>query len=373
MNTPSQIPSSTAAQIYRALEDVEHAEFGEMGGHLYVARDATGQIKALDQKGSAASLREITKWVKEALNSSELNNDQKAQMLERYKGVLNRFKFKVDWSFPASVVAFFRGQTWAASEAEAMIVLKLHELGYESEERNAGGYHMRGKFENNRLIEGIRRHTSGLIEKGHFQNDHLEGPGISCSFSNFNPTFQDGEFVKGQFVKGTKTAMYSDSNLRVVYKGSFDEKGALFGKGTKIVNGDVYEGNFTNGVINGPGKVTWYREIYEGHFRDIEGTLTWTVTKTKHTALAKFLKWIGTPGIVSGDTKAAGKYEEKITQPGTVWEGTFVNGKLKGEVKITLPDGRVGEGYFDDKGMCNSVIIPITAAERNMIRRSKWY
>lgn len=90
------------------------------------------------------------------------------------------------------------------------------------------------------------------------------------------------------------------------------------GQGTMTYeNGDVYTGNFTEGVHEGQGKMTYADGcIYEGNFRRNrphgQGTMTY--------------------------------------KNGDVYEGTWYDGQKKGQVEMTYANGSKSIGYYNSEG-----------------------
>ena len=80
-------------------------------------------------------------------------------------------------------------------------------------------------------------------------------------------------------------------------------------------NGDKYEGEILNGLLNGKGKYTWANgDVYEGDFSN---------------------------NLMHGK----GKF---IYINGNVYEGDFAKGKYEGHGKLTYASGKVEEGNFKD-------------------------
>lgn len=78
-------------------------------------------------------------------------------------------------------------------------------------------------------------------------------------------------------------------------------------------NGDKYEGEILNGLLNGKGKYTWANgDVYEGDFSN---------------------------NLMHGKGKI-------VYVNGNIYEGDFVNGKYEGHGKLIYADGRVEEGSF---------------------------
>ena len=129
--------------------------------------------------------------------------------------------------------------------------------------------------------------------------------------------------------KGLVQAMDSKGNIKkndkgfIIFKDIYgnyidnpDEYMGFTGEGTETLsNGDVYEGNYVNGVWHGIGKHTQANGcIYEGDF-------------------------------VEGRYHGKGKF----TWPdGATYEGDFINGYFHGRGKVTFADGYVAERNFKD-------------------------
>lgn len=154
--------------------------------------------------------------------------------------------------------------------------------------------------------------------------------------------FFDGEIWEGEF---------KDGKLNGPGK-KISDRQVLFGKGTMfeiLGRGTIREGEFKNCMLNGPGKIM---------HRD--GTIEEGECLNDYLVKGKQIHPNGTidegefnMGVYHGWMHGQGK---RIHPSGEIEEGEFIDGRLNGKGIITCPDGTIYEGDHL-KGMSSSVKI----------------
>ena len=148
--------------------------------------------------------------------------------------------------------------------------------------------------------------NNGFFIEGNFIDDELDGFGKTV---NINGEMYEGEFKQG-IREGRGKLILSNEDR---FEGNF-VKGKLEGYGKFISkDGEVYEGEFINGIPNGKGYKK-YKDFseYEGNF-----------TNGKENGFG-IKKW----------------------KNGEIYEGEFLDGLKSGKGKHSFKDGQKYEGYF---------------------------
>jgi hypothetical protein len=156
-------------------------------------------------------------------------------------------------------------------------------------------------------------------DEGEFVDHLLNGKGKRTDLNN---CIEEGEFLKGKFIKGSKT----------------------------LLNDGLAEGNFKNGKLHGQGKITWLKTqpkmvIKEGQFdhdRLIKGT---AIDHCGNMSEGDFDAYIPEKILKGKITFANGQIEE----------GHFFHGKLDGNGKRTYPNGSIEEGIFQNGTLIQAV------------------
>lgn len=147
---------------------------------------------------------------------------------------------------------------------------------------------------------------------------------------------RNGEVLEGRYVNGEVDGKGVFTKEGFVYEGDFVHSKKL-GKGKLETNGLKYEGDVKDGKFNGQGKLEFKRQghMYEGDFKE-----------SKLTGKGKF-SWnngdLYEGEMTDGKMNGYGIYKYK---DGTLYEGNFVNGIKEGQGRITYPNGKVFEGEF---------------------------
>ena len=147
------------------------------------------------------------------------------------------------------------------------------------------------------------------------------------------------------------------------YEGERDEQNRRHGVGKAVLgNGDVYEGEYFEGVRQGRGRYTWtngnvYVGEYHGGVKSGQGTLVykngavysgqWAEDRRHGEGKYKYPNgdvYVGAwaKGVKHGD----GRYRYKAT--GTVYTGQWVGGQQQGQGQLVLPNDVRYVGEFSD-------------------------
>lgn len=155
--------------------------------------------------------------------------------------------------------------------------------------------------------------------------------------------FADGVEYTGNWVDGKRHGAGVQRWIKaapgglVRYEGEFKEN-MLDGRGTlTFENGTVYDGEFRNGLRHGQGRQTFadggvYEGSWDANKRSGFGTLKFP-SSTNPNATVRYV------GNFSND--APGGRGAMEFQNGGKHEGTFLNGRPDGQVRVTRPDGSV--------------------------------
>lgn len=165
---------------------------------------------------------------------------------------------------------------------------------------------------------GVRSGSNGVITKGNFVNDALEGPGEAIVTTGSGKGHYFGPFVDNQCT----------------------------GQQGKFVfdNGDCYQGGFLNGDFHGNGELQFFEKgKYEGKFVNNKQTVG------KYTYLdGKFYEG----PFVNGLPQGKGKKTDPST--GIYYTGGFLNGMEHGYGELRSPDRVIFRGNFSMGQMVTS-------------------
>jgi len=202
-----------------------------------------------------------------------------------------------------------------------------------------------GEYKNS-LRDGIGNFVdpkAGYTYIGEFKNNMFNGQGREVFTSDAAPgACYEGTFVDGQKhgkgksscpVKGTRDGDW----VRNVFEGQ--------GKAT-LPDGYEYIGQFRNNESDGWGRaVEPDGTVYEGQW--IDSSRHGKGKQKYGPFVAGFANQVFKRECRRFSDGFAG-VEFSIHEPGTVYEGEFVNGKEHGSGKLTAPHGRVIEGTWDN-------------------------
>ena len=182
------------------------------------------------------------------------------------------------------------------------------------------------------------KHGYGILTTPHYE---LKGSWRKNDFTGWGrKSMRNGEMMEGKFIKGK-----------------------LNGKGIYKKPSCIYEGEFLDSKKNGKGELRTQKYIYKGDFNndqfDGEGTIEFLEEGSKYTG--NFVKneicgkgifeWKN-GDVYEGDMKKGkmdgfGKF---IFNDGKIYEGEYKNGIKQGKGKLIYPGNRIYDGYFD-KGL----------------------
>jgi len=167
--------------------------------------------------------------------------------------------------------------------------------------------------------------------------------------------WEDGKLLF-EYSEGVRTSVYSCRKARTWYhcpngdkQKPLDGGNLVFNKNSKAheregkwamhyVHGDVFEGNYKNGLIDGFGKYTWVSgSVYEGNY--------------KNDAQNGFGKYTWVSGnVYEGNYKnnAQNGYGKMTWSNGDIYEGNYKNGLKDGFGKYTWVAGHIYEGNWKD-------------------------
>jgi hypothetical protein len=148
---------------------------------------------------------------------------------------------------------------------------------------------------------------------------------------------RNGEMLEGRFTNGRVNGKGIFLTVKGnKYVGDFVNN-KLHGKGKLTTKHIQYSGEFKNNKMDGKGKMIFNNgHQYEGEFRDNEingkGKFTWQNGDVYEGMMLR------------GKMNGYGKYTYAAN--GQIFEGQFVNGVKRGDGKITYPSGKIYEGKF---------------------------
>lgn len=171
--------------------------------------------------------------------------------------------------------------------------------------------------------------TSAFFRKGTWRNDKFTG---WCIESRRNGEIFEGKFVNGLINgKGKYT-----NNKGYKYIGDFINS-ERNGKGILTTKNFIYNGGFVKNRMEGKGKIEYLNEghKYEGDFENNEingnGKFIWKNGDVYEGKMA------------NGRMDGYGKYTYKN---GIIYEGDYVEGIKQGTGKLIYPDGKIYKGEF---------------------------
>lgn len=205
----------------------------------------------------------------------------------------------------------------------------------DGERHCADGDVEKGHFVDGALKEGTRSRANGDVEKGTFCDGLLHGKG-SCTYGDDGSTYVGG-FKRGK-KHGNGTMAYAEGDT---YNGGFvDDRQNGEGR-LQQSNGDWYEGTFKDHLMNGPGEAYLQNQRYVGEFKhhkfNGKGTLEDSL------------------GTYEGEMRNDLRHGEgtQVDPDGGIQTGTWVHGRLHGEVLYTEPGGRQIQRYvLEDRTFC---------------------
>ena len=180
--------------------------------------------------------------------------------------------------------------------------------------------------------------TPQYILKGTWRNDEFTGWGIKC--------MRNGEIFEGKFINGNLNGKGIYKNGDNIYEGDFinNERN---GKGKLVTEKYNYIGEFKNNKLEGQGEIEFFEDgqKYEGSFKNNEingkGIYKWKNGDVYEGEMK------------NGKMNGKGKYNYN---DGKIYEGDYINDIKEGKGKITFPDGRSYEGKFKNGELDGEII-----------------
>ena len=171
--------------------------------------------------------------------------------------------------------------------------------------------------------------TPFFVRIGQWRFGQFTGWGRECR--------RNGEVLEGRFTNGRINGKGIFTTTKGnKYIGDFVNN-RLHGKGKLTTKTIQYSGDFKNNKMDGMGKIIFNNgHQYEGEFRENEingkGKFTWQNGDTYEGIMAR------------GKMNGFGKYT--YASNGQIYEGEFIDGVKRGDGKITYPSGKIYEGKF---------------------------
>jgi hypothetical protein len=190
-----------------------------------------------------------------------------------------------------------------------------------------------GEFKNGEFSgHGVyKSKPNAIIYRGEFKNDLRNGMGFLYSKGGM----LYGEYKNDRLIRGTGKRRFGESDSTM--EGDFENEKLKYGKRT-WPNGDTYVGAFDkNGDIDdGKGVFTWASGWkYDGEYKD--GLMH---------GFGVFTSPDGS--VFEGQFKNDKKHKGTLTSPdGSVYKGYFKNNKKHGRGHLTLSNGTVSIGNFN--------------------------
>ena len=220
------------------------------------------------------------------------------------------------------------------------------------------GDHYEGEWKNGRFNgKGTLTYADGSVYEGEFVDDKKNGEGTY--------TKADGTVVTENWIYGKKveTLTLEDGTYTGgVTDGKPDGQGKM-----EYTNGQVYEGEWKNGVRSGQGThTTSSGNVYVGEWKDDkmegQGTYTWPNGSSYEGEFADgHFNGQGTKKWEDGSVYVGEWKNDQLDGQGTmkwadgrVYVGGWKEGKCNGQGTLTYADGRVYEGEWKDDKLVNS-------------------
>ena len=167
-----------------------------------------------------------------------------------------------------------------------------------------------------------------MIRIGTWRNNEFTGWGREI--------MESGEIFEGKFIKGKINGKGIYKKDSIFYIGNF-KNSIKDGKGEIFTNDYHYVGNFINDNCDGKGRIDIYNEaIYEGNFEDGKisgyGVYKWLNGQSYEGEMKN--------GIMDG-------YGKLIYENGIIYEGYFKNGKIDGRGTLSNKEGNIYKGKFN--------------------------
>ena len=188
----------------------------------------------------------------------------------------------------------------------------------------------KGDINSNKEKHGFGKYISPTIKRiGMWRRDKFNGWGREIK--------KNGDIYEGKFVNGQLNGkgIYKNNNNKTTYIGDFLNS-KRHGKGEFYSNDFHYKGDFYDNKFEGKGKIEIYKEgEYEGDFKDNlfegKGMLKWKDGRFYIGELSK--------GKMNG-------YGEETNTDGSIYKGNFVDGVKEGHGQFISPEGKTFDVEF---------------------------
>ena len=194
--------------------------------------------------------------------------------------------------------------------------------------------------------------TSKYIMKGTWRNDQFTGWGIKC--------LRNGDIYEGKFINGELNGKGIFKNGKNIYEGEFIN-GERHGFGDFTTETYHYKGEFKNNKMDGKGEIDFYEDSqrYEGTFS--ENNITGKgIYKWKNGDIYEgYMK--------NGKRNGKGIYTQ---HNGKIYEGEYINDIQEGKGKLIYPEGKTFEGNFVN-GKLEGVVLYTENDKTNKVIFSK--
>ena len=202
-------------------------------------------------------------------------------------------------------------------------------LNNKDDPENLEIYEGETNFENLKHGFGILT-TPSYILKGSWRKGEFTGWGKKY--------FRNGDVLEGKFLNGELNGKGIFKNKNNIYVGDFIN-GKRCGKGDLTTEKYHYKGDFKNNKFEGYGIIEFLIEghRYEGYFEnnEINGK---GIYKWKNGDIYE-------GEMKNGKMNGKGKYSYI---DGKIYEGEYLEGIKEGKGKLTYPDGKSFDGYFEN-------------------------
>ena len=188
----------------------------------------------------------------------------------------------------------------------------------------------KGDINNNKEKHGFGKYISNTIKRiGMWRRDKFNGWGREIK--------ENGDIYEGKYVNGQLNGkgIYKNKNNKTTYIGDFLNS-KRHGKGELYSNDFHYKGDFYDNKFEGKGKIEIYKEgEYEGDFKDNlfegKGMLKWKDGRYYFGELSK--------GKMNG-------YGEETDKDGNIYKGNFVDGVKEGHGQFISLEGKIFDVEF---------------------------
>ena len=189
-------------------------------------------------------------------------------------------------------------------------------------------------FEGEMNIDNLK-HGFGILTTPQYE---MRGSWRKGEFTGWGrKLMRNGEIMEGKFVNGKLNGKGFYKNLTSFYEGEFMNS-KKFGKGKLTTKKYIYTGDFDSDELNGNGTIEFIEEgsKYTGNFLKNEITGKGIFEWRNGDIYEGYMK--------KGKMDGYGKF---TFNDGKIYEGEYKNGLKQGKGKFIYPGDKIYEGYFD--------------------------